>query len=403
MNTTNPTLPPPAPPAGANAPTHGRDARATSDAAPDAPPAEASPATILVVDDQPANLQIAGAVLGGLGCEIIPATDGATALKRMAVRRPDLILLDLLMPGMGGCEVCRQLKANPDWQDIPVVFLSAADDKELIVRALEAGGVDYLTKPFHQAELISRVRTHLALKTARDQLRQLAEDKDELLGVLAHDLKNYLGGMNLTAGLLCRQTARFQDERVTQLAENLLRTSAQSLAFVKEFLANAAADHGFAARPAPVNLAHAAAAAAQQHAEAARQKKINVRTEFPSEAVVVLADVSALGQVLDNLVSNALKFSPPGKSVYVSVRPLPQAAECVVRDEGPGFTAEDKARMFRRYGRLSARPTGGEPSTGLGLSIVRKLVLGMGGELTCDSHPGQGAAFSVRLPKPQAN
>ena len=106
------------------------------------------------------------------------------------------------MPGMDGCEVCRQLKENPDWKDIPVIFLSAADDKDLIVRALDAGGVDYITKPFNQAELISRVRTQLALKTARDRLKQLAEDKDELLGILAHDMKNYLGGMNMSAELL---------------------------------------------------------------------------------------------------------------------------------------------------------------------------------------------------------
>ena len=117
---------------------------------------EVEPARILVVDDQPANIQIVGSVLGSLGCEIIPAADGTTALKRVALRLPDLILLDLLMPGMGGCEVCEQLKANPDWKDIPVIFLSAADDKDLIVRALDSGGVDYITKPFSRAELVSR-------------------------------------------------------------------------------------------------------------------------------------------------------------------------------------------------------------------------------------------------------
>lgn len=356
-------------------------------------------ARILVVDDQPGNLQIVGAVLGKLGCEIMPATDGATALKRVALRPPDLILLDLLMPGLGGCEVCQKLKENPEWRDIPVVFLSAADDKDLIVRALDAGGVDYITKPFNQAELISRVRTQLALKMARDQLRQLAEDKDELLGVLAHDLKNHLGGIHLSAGLLCSQVNHFQDKRLTQLAENILRTSAQSLAFVKEFLANAAADHGLELKLSPVSLTEVAAGVVQQYAEAARQKRMEIRTDFPAEAVLVKADLSALNHVLDNLVSNALKFSPPGKNIFLAIRQANQHAECVVRDEGPGFNGEDQARMFRRYGRLSARPTGGEPSTGLGLSIVRKLALGMGGELRCESQPGQGAVFTVRLPK----
>lgn len=352
-----------------------------------------------MVDDQPANLQIVGSVLGKLGHEIIPAEDGPTALKRVALRPPDLILLDVLMPGMDGCQVCSQLKANPAWQHIPVIFLSAADDKELIVRALDSGGVDYITKPFNQAELVSRVRTQLVLKTARDQLRQLAEDKDELMGILAHDLKNYLGGINVSAGLLCRQLARFNDERLGQLAENISRTSAQSLAFVKEFLANAAADHGFAFTSAPVNLADLAAATARQYEEAAQLKKIAIHVESPPEKVVALADITALDQVLDNLVSNAVKFSPPGRRVFLSVRSASRHAECMVRDEGHGFSAEDKARMFRRYVRLSARPTGGEPSTGLGLSIVRKLVLGMKGELLCESTPGKGAAFTVRLPQ----
>jgi signal transduction histidine kinase len=102
---------------------------------------------------------------------------------------------------------------------------------------------------------------------------------------------------------------------------------------------------------------------------------------------------------LDNLISNTIKFSPPDKQIFISIRPADKYAECVIRDEGPGFTDEDKNRMFRRYGRLSARPTGGEPSTGLGLSIVRKLVLAMNGEVLCESNLGQGAAFTIRLPR----
>ncbi len=361
---------------------------------------EMQPARILVVDDQPANLQIVGAVLGSLGCEIIPAADGATALKRVALRTPDLILLDLLMPGMGGCEVCRQLKENPDWKDIPVIFLSAADDKDLIVRALDSGGVDYITKPFNQAELVSRVRTQLALKAARDRLKQLAEDKDELLGLLAHDLKNHLGGINMSAELMNGQIKRFNDKRLTQLAENMVRSSALAMTFVREFLANSATDHGFTLKLAAVSFNEIAAATVQQYQEAARRKKIELVSDLPAETVFALADVTALDQVLDNLISNAVKFSPPGRRIFICVRVADHRAECSIRDEGPGFSAGDKAKMFRRYGRLSARPTGGEPSTGLGLSIVRKLVRAMNGELLCESNPGQGATFTIRLPRP---
>jgi two-component system sensor histidine kinase/response regulator len=361
---------------------------------------EIAPARILVVDDQPANIQIVGGVLGQVGHEIIPAADGPTALKRLAVRLPDLILLDVLMPGMDGFEVCRQLKENPDWAHIPVIFLSAADDKDLIVRALNAGGVDYITKPFNHAELISRARTQLALKNARDRLAQIAEDKDELIGILTHDLKNYLGGINMSAELLCGQIKRFNDGRLSQLSENIFRSSGQLLGFVKEFLANSAADYGFVSKPGVVDLAEVAVGVVEQYRETAKRKKLEIQTDFPPKGCPAYADATALDQVLDNLLSNALKFSPPDKRVFVSVRLATNHVECVIRDEGPGFTAEDKAKMFRRYGRLSARPTGGEPSTGLGLSIVRKLIKAMNGELFCESNPGQGASFAIRLPRP---
>ena len=358
-----------------------------------------SQARILVVDDQASNVQVVGLILGTLGHEIIPASDGATALKRVAALPPDLILLDLLMPGMSGRDVCLQLKKNPDWRDIPVIFLSAADDKDLIVSALDAGGVDYITKPFNQAELVSRVRTQLALKSARDRLKELAEDKDELLGILAHDLKNHLGGLNMSTKLLCERIHNLHDERIQRLADNAFYSSSQLLAFVKDFLANAAAEHRFEPQLTTVDAAATAASTIRLFEERARRKQLEIRTDFPKDELIALSDAHAMDQVFSNLLSNAVKFSPPGKKIFVTVRDNSHHVECSIRDEGPGFTEEDKARMFRRYGRLSARPTGGETSTGLGLSIVRKLILAMNGELLCESRAGQGATFVFRLPK----
>ena len=359
----------------------------------------ASHARILVVDDQPSNVQVVGLILGTLGHEIIPASDGPTALKRVAAVTPDLILLDLLMPGMSGRDVCLELKKNPEWRDVPVIFLSAADDKDLIVSALDAGGVDYITKPFNQAELVSRVRTQLALKAARDRLKELAEDKDELLGILAHDLKNHLGGLNMSAKLLCERIRNLHDDRIQRLADNAFYSSSQLLSFVKDFLANAAAEHRFEPQLTTVDAADTASTALRIFEDRVRRKQLEIHTDFPDEELIALADAHALDQIFINLLSNAVKFSPSGKKIFVSVRGNGHYVECSVRDEGPGFTDDDKSRMFRRYGRLSARPTGGETSTGLGLSIVRKLVLAMNGELTCESSPGHGATFTVRLPK----
>ncbi len=180
---------------------------------------------LLVIDDQEVNIQVVGAVLGKLGFEILPATSGTQALKRLSVRRPDLILLDLLMPDMDGFEVCRRIREHADWAEIPIIFVSSADDKDLIVRGFESGGVDYITKPFNHAELISRVRTHIPLKAARDELKQLAEDKDELLGVLTHDLKNHLGGMDMSAQILRDRIGALHDPKLRLMAENISHSS----------------------------------------------------------------------------------------------------------------------------------------------------------------------------------
>ncbi|PTY05297.1 hybrid sensor histidine kinase/response regulator [Opitutaceae bacterium EW11] len=356
------------------------------------------PHRILVVDDQESNVRVVGNILGELGFTIVPATSGEQALRRLAAKQPDLVLLDVLMPGMDGFEVCRRIRESTPEAEIPIIFLSAADDKGLIVRALEGGGVDYVTKPFNPAELISRVRTHLALKAARDSLRQLAEDKDELLGILAHDLKNHLGGMQMTAQLLSDRASGAGDQALKRMAGNILTSTGQMLAFVKQFLANASADRGLTMKIEPVCLRTAALKVHRHYTDAAERKGIQLHQDLPETGVHVLADQSALEQVLENLISNAVKFSAPGKSVWIRVEATPDSGRCIIRDEGPGFTPEDRSMMFRRYRRLSATPTAGEPSTGLGLSIVKKLMDALDGRIECESVPGQGATFTVELP-----
>jgi two-component system, sensor histidine kinase and response regulator len=362
-------------------------------------PQESIPEKILIVDDQEANVRVLGSMLEPLGFDIVPVTSGDEALRHLSRQTADLILLDVLMPEMDGFEVCQRIHAQPRLHEIPIIFLSAADDKAFVVRALEAGGVDYVTKPFNQAELISRVRTHLALKRARDGLKQLAEDKDELLGILAHDLKNHLGGMQMSAKLLHDRAAAVPDPRLNRMATNILDASDQMFSFVKEFLANAAADRGFTLTTEAVSLTEAAAATVQRYSEAALRKTIRINEEYPPDAPLVLADRGALDQVIDNLLSNAVKFSPSDTSVFLTIAPGgPGFLECRVKDEGPGCDEQDRAQMFTRYRRLSARPTAGEPSTGLGLSIAKRHVDAMKGMLHCESEAGQGSTFVLSLP-----
>jgi two-component system, sensor histidine kinase and response regulator len=354
---------------------------------------------IVVVDDQEANLQVLQGMLGDVGYDVVPATSGARALRLIIAQPPDLILLDAMMPEMDGFEVCRQIRAKPELGEIPIIFLSAIDDKAFVVRALDYGAVDYLTKPFNRAELLSRVKTHLALKQARDRLRRIAEDKDELLGILAHDLKNYLGAMQMSAQILNGWASKLEDAAMTKMSVNILNASDQMFSYVKEFLANSAADRGYALKLEQIAITDPLSSAVQRYSEAARRKSLVFREDYPAESPLVSADRGALEQVIDNLVSNAVKFSPPDRSIWLSIVIASDGwTEMRVRDEGPGCDEHDHANMFARYRRLSARPTGGESSTGLGLSIAKRHMNGMNGELRCESEFGHGATFVVCFP-----
>ena len=139
------------------------------------------PLSVLIVDDTPKNLQVLGSVISREGYRVAAATHGVQALEMVGVIRPDLILLDIMMPEMDGFEVCRRLQASAETRDIPVIFLTARSESEDIVKGFEVGAVDYLTKPFNTAELVARVRSHLELKRTQDLRRQLIAELREAL------------------------------------------------------------------------------------------------------------------------------------------------------------------------------------------------------------------------------
>ena len=351
--------------------------------------------TILVVDDKERNLEVLGTTLVALGYDIIPATTGEQAFARIAARLPDLILLDILMPGVNGFEVCRRLKDDPRTAGIPIIFVSAAEEKNVIVRALEAGGVDYVTKPFNKAELTARVRTHLELKHARDELHRLADQREEMMGVLAHDLKSPLFGVRLSSQMLVKQAHRLP-ENLADLAAAVQKGMDRVFESIDNFLSRAAADRtDLRVRITETNLAESVEGVIANYLEHAQRKEITLEWEKPAGEAIVKTDPSVFSDALDNLVSNAIKFSFTGSKVQVSLDA--ESHTVIVRDEGPGFTEEDKQKLFQRFVRLSAEPTGGETSTGLGLSIAKKCIDLLGGSLTCVSEAGKGTEFRIQL------
>ena len=364
---------------------------------------------ILVVDDISKNLQVVGTMLRNEGYHVMPATSGVQALERAHAQPPDLILLDLMMPEMDGLEVCSRLKAEPLTRQIPIIFLTASNEMEHLMKGFEAGAVDYITKPFNAPELLARVRTHLELKHARERLREMNEEKNEFMGIAAHDLRNPLGAITGYAEIILEEAASLQPspaeqfdrarKEMTECASRINATSRRMAEMVQNLLdANRIERGEMQLNLAPTDLGPALNSVVETQRPHATAKQQTIHLEVPATPTMALVDASVTVQVLENLVSNAVKYSPPGKNIFVRLLHSAESVRCEVLDEGPGLSAEDQKKLFGKFARLSAKPTGGEHSTGLGLSIVKKMVEAMNGKVWCESEPGKGATFIVELP-----
>ncbi|RYD19078.1 MAG: hybrid sensor histidine kinase/response regulator [Verrucomicrobiaceae bacterium] len=363
------------------------------------PPTDA-PSLILVVDDEPKNIQVVGSLLLKHGHEVIAAHNGPDALEKLNSIRPDLILLDVMMPGMTGFELCRLLQVNPDTREIPVIFLSAAGDKSFVIEALKHGGVDYITKPFHGAELLSRIDTHSNLQKVRRRLAESIREKNRLLEIVAHDLKNPLNGVQFAAMMLTEhQDPSTPHPQQAMLLESITDSTARAFDIISRLLETPALEEVKSRlRQEPVCLRESTTRALKNFEQHLLSKQIHLDFRAPDTDVIVLGENSTLLCCLENLISNAIKFSPSGASVVIHVQPDGTDGEFRIEDQGPGIKPEEVDQLFQKFTRLSARPTAGEASTGLGLHIVHELVKAMQGSVIYQTSPTGGACFSVRLP-----
>jgi len=243
---------------------------------------------------------------------------------------------------------------------------------------------------------------NLILATQNDDLETLNTEKDELMGIVAHDLKNPLNLILNSATMLTEYEQDLAPDDKKHFLHNIVKTSERMFDLIRNLLdMNALERGGMSLNPVNFDVNVWVEQTVEQYQNAAAAKAIVL--QYTGEAAMVYADEQALQQVLDNLVSNAIKYSPHSKTVFVRVKSSPEAVRVEVQDEGPGISAEDMQKLFGKFARLSAQPTGGEHSTGLGLSIVKKLVEAMQGRVWCESEVGDGlrtgATFIVELPK----
>ncbi|KAF0129023.1 MAG: hypothetical protein FD155_2848 [Bacteroidetes bacterium] len=383
--------------------------------------------TILAVDDNPRNLQLISSLLSGKGYKVVVANSGENALKYLGIKQPDLLLLDIMMPGLSGYEVLETIKKNPDIVDLPVIFLTAKSELSDIVKGFAMGAVDYITKPFKSEELLARVETHIELKRMRNQLSEnnnallklnqelteskeiikkdaeklakLNAEKDRFFSIISHDLRNPFNGCLMATELLFTRFNELSPEEISafiaalhdaatnmnKLLENLLNWAQLQMGTLKTKLQ-------------PVDLSIAISNAVELQKSVVMKKDITITQKIGSPAKAK-ADQGMVDMVLRNLISNAIKFTPAGGKVVIQVEETAHEIAVSVKDSGIGMNKALQNKLFRINEKVSRPGTEGEQSTGLGLVLSFDMTQRMNGSLGVESEEGKGSTFTLTLPK----
>ena len=375
-------------------------------------------ADILIVDDIPANIQLLSQLLIENGYKVRKLISGERALKAVELQAPDLILLDIKMPGMDGYEVCRQLKASEATCDIPIIFISALDDVFDKVKGFEAGGADYIIKPFEPVEVLARVSAQLKMQRLQQQLRcanvqlatqnvQLSQEIQErqqaeanlrmLLHAVSHDLRSPLSGMSL----LLRSRLNDAGSKIAidrRTMEVMVQSCSRQLQLIESLTATQQFDVKSASLAMkPLSLPTLVQNILIERLPILNQHRVKVKQLFAADLPLVNADAQQLWRVFGNLIDNAVKYNQSGFILTVEAKKEGERVRCTVADNGAGISPQQCARLFEPYTRgvgVSLRQ-----GLGLGLYICRQIVEAHGGEIGVDSELGKGARFWLTLPK----
>ena len=364
---------------------------------------------IFLVDDTQANLDVLQALLEPEGYLVSVAPNGEFALKFVGRVKPDLILLDVMMPDINGFEVCRRLKADPETRHIPIIFITAEDTTESVVSGFEAGGVDYIQKPFQGSEVLARVQTHLeidrlkrelvekndALTRMNRQVREASDRKSRFLANIAHELRSPINAiMGFTRMVLRREGDRLSERQQRNLT-TVTKSSDHMLHLINDLLDLSKIEAGrMDVNAERFELNDFIEACCE---EVTPLVKAGVELVWPTGSVGdVETDRGRLRQILMNLLSNAAKFTESG-SIRVGASRDADVVTIGVTDSGTGIPQDAQETIFEEFEQVG----GSDPErkgTGLGLPIAKGFAELLGGSIDLTSVVGEGSTFTIRLP-----
>ena len=360
---------------------------------------------ILIVDDVMSNVLLLKVLLTNEKFQIATASNGRQALDQVTKEKPDLVLLDVMMPDMSGFEVSQQLKANPETAEIPIIFLTALNSTADIVKGFQVGGNDFISKPFNKEELIIRVTHQISLIAAKriivaqtEELRKTIIGRDKLYSVIAHDLRSPMGSIKMVLNMLILNLpsdtigpemyelltmANQTTEDVFSLLDNLLKWTKSQIGKLKVVYQD-------------IDMVEVTEGVIEIFSMVAELKKISIRLETPSK-LDVHADIDMIKTVIRNLLSNAIKFSNEATEILVTVQEQEGMAVVSVKDSGCGIDEENQKKLLHTDTHFSTFGTNNEEGSGLGLLLCQDFVIKNGGKLWFTSTKGEGSTFSFSI------
>ncbi|TNF34371.1 MAG: HAMP domain-containing histidine kinase [Gammaproteobacteria bacterium] len=351
---------------------------------------------ILVVEDEPFNRDIMHKHLVHRNYKNIRfAVDGQDALNQVAEKKPDIILLDIMLPQIMGLQVLHNLRQSYSMVELPIIMVTAIDDDKRVVRALELGANDYITKPINYPILVARMQTQLSLK-------QLSALNTEFLANASHDLRKPLDTIRDISNRSRHKLAMGQNTSSEELLRNfdLISHSASYMQNITDYILDMQAS-GFGQvrlTRIPVHVENLVNEVVERHRDHANEKQIALISKHDSHKLIAEADKTRILQVLDNLLNNAIKYCTRGDSITITVRLDQDHVRVEIQDTGPGIADDKLALLFSRNIDAPDPPMDSEQHGSLGLSLCKQIVELHEGRIGAHNNADKGATFWFSLP-----
>lgn len=355
---------------------------------------EAQP-SIFVIDDEPDNFDVIEVLLDGKNYQLHYAPSGQQALNRLNNFQPDVILLDVMMPDLDGMEVCQRIKANLQWQMIPIIMVTALTDKEDLAQCLAVGADDFISKPVNGVELRARIHSMLRIKQHYDNVQTLLKLREDMVKMIVHDLRNPLTSIFLSTEML--RHPNLIPEKQQQKVNQILSEGQKLNSLIDSLLIMAKLESGkMLLNYTEVDLCEVCQSVVADFEVIANHKSLTLMSDLPQPGSMVKVDAAIFRRILDNLLSNAIKFSPPNSYVLLRAEYLTVGgARVQVMDSGSGVSENLRQSIFEKYEIGTLMP--GVTQIGLGLAFCKMAIEAHHGTITVEANHPQGSIFTIFL------